>query len=156
MWSKIKSRIRAGKHDVLVGESPIVSEAKINKAIDKIDATMDESEKQKLVFSRFVPKVSRVAAYVPFAHDLVAAYYCMLDQKTPLKVRSLILLPLVYFVVPIDAVPDFIPLLGLSDDAAVFTGALAMFASYLNEEHYAKASSIIVANQSEQSSIGNP
>ena len=73
MWSKIKSRIWASKHDVLVGESPIVSEAKINKAINKIDATMDESEKQKLVFSRFVPKVSRVASYIPFARDLVAA-----------------------------------------------------------------------------------
>ena len=48
MWSKIKSRIWTSKHDVLVGESPIVSEAKINKAINKIDATMDESEKQKL------------------------------------------------------------------------------------------------------------
>ncbi len=154
MWSKIKSRIWASKHDVLVGESPIVSEAKINKAINKIDATMDESEKQKLVFSRFVPKVSRVASYIPFARDLVAAYYCMLDQNTPLKIRSLILLPLVYFVVPTDAVPDFIPVLGLSDDGAVFTGALALFASYLNEEHYAKASSIIAANKSDESPHG--
>ena len=37
---------------------------------------------------RFWDKLKRVAGRIPFAEDLVAAYFCTLDPATPSRVRS--------------------------------------------------------------------
>ena len=52
-------------------------------------------------------------ARIPFAEDLVAAYYCALDRDTPGYVRAVLFGALAYFVLPIDVVPDFLAGLGL-------------------------------------------
>ena len=36
----------------------------------------------------FWRKAARVAARLPFAEDLLAAYYCAFDQATPFRVRA--------------------------------------------------------------------
>lgn len=40
------------------------------------------------------------------------------DPKAPLKPKLLIGAALLYFVIPTDLIPDFIPMLGLTDDLA--------------------------------------
>ena len=40
---------------------------------------------------------------------------------------------------PIDSVPDFIPVLGFSDDAAAVAVAIAVVSAYIDEEVNAKA-----------------
>jgi len=42
---------------------------------------------------------------------------------------------LAYFVLPFDAMPDLLPLLGYTDDAAVLLTALRMVAAHLRPEH---------------------
>ncbi len=42
---------------------------------------------------------------------------------------------LAYFVLPFDAVPDMLPLLGYSDDAAVLLTALRMVSGQIRPEH---------------------
>jgi uncharacterized membrane protein YkvA (DUF1232 family) len=77
----------------------------------------------------------RISARVPFAEDALAAYYCSLDRATPLRVRASIFGALVYFVTPADVLPDVLPALGFTDDAAVLAATLQLIAAYVLPEH---------------------
>ena len=84
---------------------------------------------------RFKAKFKRFAARLPFAEDLLAAYYCAFDRDTPRHVQLSLLAALAYFVLPFDFVPDFLPLLGFGDDAAVLVTALRMVATNIRPDH---------------------
>jgi uncharacterized membrane protein YkvA (DUF1232 family) len=96
------------------------------------------SNEQK-VRSGFWPKLARVFASIPFAEDAVAAYYCAFDRATPLKVKGILLGALAYFVLPVDAIPDFLLGVGFTDDMAVLVAAITMIRAHLKPEHYDKA-----------------
>ena len=83
----------------------------------------------------FWRKAARVAARLPFAEDLLAAYYCAFDRDTPFQVKAALLGALAYFVLPFDVIPDMMPLLGFADDAAVLATALRLVASHMKPEH---------------------
>lgn len=83
----------------------------------------------------FWRKAKRVAARLPFAQDLLAAYYCAFDRNTPLQVKAALLGALAYFVLPADAMPDILPLLGYTDDALVLATALRLVAGHIRDEH---------------------
>ncbi|MBC7767630.1 MAG: DUF1232 domain-containing protein [Phycisphaerales bacterium] len=53
------------------------------------------------------------------------------DPATPLWVKGVCVAVLGYLIFPTDAVADFIPLLGYSDDLAALTAAIAAVAAYL-------------------------
>lgn len=80
-------------------------------------------------------KIKRVATRLPFAEDLLAAYYCAFDRETPRHVQVALLGALAYFVLPFDFVPDMLPVLGFTDDAAVLATAIRMVASHITPEH---------------------
>lgn len=87
----------------------------------------------------FWGKLKRIGAslplLLPFAEDLLSAYYCAFDRKTPGHVKAALLAALAYFVLPTDAVPDFLPLIGFSDDAAVLAAAMKLVSGYVTPEH---------------------
>jgi len=83
----------------------------------------------------FWKKLKRVAAKLPFVEDLLAAYYCAFDRQTPRHVQAALLGALAYFILPFDFVPDLMPVLGFTDDAAVLATALRMVASNIKPEH---------------------
>ena len=87
----------------------------------------------------FWRKAKRVGARLPFAEDLLAAYYCAFDRDTPLQVKAALIGALAYFVLPFDAVPDMLPMLGFADDAAILATALRMVAGHMKPEHRAAA-----------------
>ncbi|OYX01403.1 MAG: hypothetical protein B7Z14_06310, partial [Bosea sp. 32-68-6] len=76
---------------------------------------------------------------IPFAEDLLAAWICARDPATPRRVRMTLLAALGYFVLPLDALPDIMPLLGFTDDAAVVAAALAAVASSITPGHRDRA-----------------
>lgn len=84
---------------------------------------------------RFWRKLRAVVARIPFAEDLLAAYYCAFDRDTPLPVRASLIGAVAYFVLPIDAIPDVLPVLGFTDDAAVLATAIKLVASHIRSEH---------------------
>lgn len=84
---------------------------------------------------RFWIKFKKVVASLPFAEDLLAAYYCAFDRQTPRHVQAALLGAIAYFVLPFDFVPDMLPILGFTDDAAVLATALRMVASHITPEH---------------------
>ena len=83
----------------------------------------------------FWRKLRRFAARVPFAEDLLAAWYCAFDRETPFQVKAALVGALAYFVLPFDAIPDMLPVLGFADDAAVLATALRLVASHMRPEH---------------------
>jgi uncharacterized membrane protein YkvA (DUF1232 family) len=83
----------------------------------------------------FWRKIRGVAAEIPFAEDAIAAYYCSLDRETPVRVRAALVGALAYFVLPTDLVPDFLPGLGYTDDAAVLAATLQLVAAHILPEH---------------------
>jgi uncharacterized membrane protein YkvA (DUF1232 family) len=87
------------------------------------------------VLREFWTKVKRVAARLPFAEDLLAAYYCAFDRATPLQVKAALMSALAYFVLPFDFIPDFLPLLGFTDDAAILLTAIRMVGAHMRPEH---------------------
>jgi uncharacterized membrane protein YkvA (DUF1232 family) len=91
----------------------------------------------------FWPKLKMLALRLPFLEDVLAAYYCAFDRNTPRHVQLTLFGALAYFVMPFDVMPDMLPLLGLTDDAAVIATALRMVSSHINAEHYATARAAI-------------
>ncbi len=84
---------------------------------------------------RFWSKLRRVLARIPFAEDLVAAYYCASDSETPAYVRAVLLGAVAYFILPVDMVPDFLAGLGFTDDASVLAAAIAAVGRHLQPKH---------------------
>ena len=99
-------------------------------------ATMEDEAR---VRRGFWPKLGRVFAQVPFAGQLAAAYFCAIDPATPVKAKGILLAALAYFVLPFDAVPDFILGLGFTDDMAVLFGTWRVISPHMKPEHFEKA-----------------
>jgi uncharacterized membrane protein YkvA (DUF1232 family) len=87
------------------------------------------------VKERFWPKLRRFASRLPFAEDAVAAYYCAFDASVPFQVRATLLGALAYFLLPVDAFPDLMPMLGFADDASVLAAAIAAVGAHIGERH---------------------
>lgn len=102
----------------------------------KRDMSLRREEK---VRTQFWDKFRRVAGKLPFADDLAAAYYCAFDSRTPIRVRGTLLGALAYFILPLDAIPDFLVGFGYTDDAAVLATAISLVAAHIKPRHRAAA-----------------
>jgi uncharacterized membrane protein YkvA (DUF1232 family) len=100
-------------------------------AASEAQATTDEAR----VRAGFWRKMKATAAHIPFAEDALAAYYCAFDRQTPLSVRIALWGALAYFIMPFDAIPDYLPVIGYTDDAAVLAAALRLVATHILPEH---------------------
>ena len=77
----------------------------------------------------------RAGRMVPFMDEVVAAYYCALDQKTPTRVRMTLMAALAYFVLPFGAIPDLLAGIGFTDDVAVLMAALTAVRTHITPAH---------------------
>lgn len=66
-------------------------------------------------------------------------YYAALDADTPAWAKATIFAALGYFISPVDAIPDIVPVVGYSDDLGVLAAALAATAVHIKDEHVRKA-----------------
>ena len=92
----------------------------------------------------FWPKMRKVAAHIPFASEALAVWYCARDDETPVAAKGLMFAALAYFVLPVDAIPDFIAGIGYTDDAAVFMAMLTLVGKHVKPRHRAAARAAIV------------
>jgi uncharacterized membrane protein YkvA (DUF1232 family) len=107
------------------------------------------AEDREGVRRRFWRKLKRVAAHLPFAEDLLAAYYCAFDRQTPRHVQAALLGAIAYFILPFDFVADVMPVLGFADDAAVLATAIRMVAGHITNEHREAARAVLKRGVSE-------
>jgi uncharacterized membrane protein YkvA (DUF1232 family) len=127
---------------------PVASAAAIRRAGFEGSAVMASSEHtvgfepadrlaqdRESVRRRFWIKLKRVVAKLPFAEGLLAAYYCAFDKQTPRHVQAALLGAIAYFILPFDFIPDMLPVLGFTDDAAILATAIRMVAGHITQEH---------------------
>ena len=105
----------------------------------EMDAMREATRDGEGLKRRFWDKLKRVAGRIPFAEDLVAAFYCATDSSTPSRVKLILMGAIAYFLLPTDAVADILPLLGFADDAAVLAAAITQVAGSITDAHRAKA-----------------
>jgi uncharacterized membrane protein YkvA (DUF1232 family) len=70
-------------------------------------------------------------------------YFCLIDPDTPGWAKTVILAALGYFIMPLDAIPDFTPVIGYADDLGLVAAALATVAVNIKPEHREKAIDIL-------------
>lgn len=63
------------------------------------------------------------------------------DQETPLRDKVLIVVGIVYIISPIDLIPDFLPVIGYTDDLGVLIGTVSLFRRTYNA--YVKRTRIV-------------
>lgn len=68
---------------------------------------------------------------VQFEGEVLALYRFMCDPAAPAAAKGVAVAALLYFVMPIDVVPDWIPMLGFTDDAAVIAAAVGFLGPIL-------------------------
>ena len=84
---------------------------------------------------RFWIKLKKVAGKLPFIEDLLAAYYCAFDKQTPRHVQVALLGATAYFILPFDFIPDMMPVLGFTDDAAILATVVRLMAGHITDDH---------------------
>jgi uncharacterized membrane protein YkvA (DUF1232 family) len=61
-------------------------------------------------------------------------YYTGVEGKLPVWAQGVAFAALVYFISPIDAIPDITPVIGYADDAGVLATAIASLRAYITAE----------------------
>ncbi|BCG57375.1 YkvA family protein [Paenibacillus sp. URB8-2] len=98
-----------------------------------------EAKQEEYVKQGFLQKIKKNAAKIPFAGEAVAMYYCAMDRQTPITAKLTAIGALAYIVLPVDIIPDFIAVLGFTDDAAAFWAAYKSISMHVKDEHREKA-----------------
>ena len=61
-------------------------------------------------------------------------YYAARAPQTPQWARNVIYGALAYFILPVDAIPDLLPVVGYADDLGALAAAVGMVALYVTDE----------------------
>lgn len=73
------------------------------------------------------------------ALEVMKAWHLAQDPSTTRQTKAILYGALAYFVLPIDAVPDILPIVGFTDDAAALTAALVATNAAMTDEVLARA-----------------
>jgi uncharacterized membrane protein YkvA (DUF1232 family) len=87
------------------------SEEKTREKIDYVEENLWE-------------KLERVGKKISFAKDILALVKYMRDPLVSWHRKAIVVAALIYFISPIDTIPDFAPLVGYLDDLGVITAVL--------------------------------
>ncbi len=78
---------------------------------------------EKDFWSRLKSRAKKLGK-VGLRHALIL-YYTLQEPNVPTWAKTVIIGALGYFIFPLDAIPDFIPVIGLTDDLTVLAAAIA-------------------------------
>lgn len=93
-------------------------EEKVQKKIDYVDENL-------------WGKLEHSGRRISFAKDILALYRYMKDPFVRWYRKAIVVAALIYFIVPIDTIPDITPLFGYLDDLGVITALLKYLGSEL-------------------------
>lgn len=99
----------------------------------------DYDRQVQYVQEGFWSKAKRYAAKVPFAKEVLSMYYCSIDPATPVKAKATAIAAIAYWILPIDLIPDFVPVAGFADDATAVFIAYKALSGQITDEHRDKA-----------------
>jgi len=100
----------------------------------RVEEKYDEAEVQKkmdYVDENLWSKLEHSGKRISFAKDILALYRYMKDPLVKWYRKAIVVAALVYFIVPVDTIPDLTPLFGYLDDLGVITALLKYLGSEL-------------------------
>lgn len=98
----------------------------------------DYKERAGFVEENLWNKVQRVGKKISFAKDIMALFSYMKDPFVSWHRKAIVVMGLVYFISPIDAIPDIAPFIGYLDDLGVITAVIKFLGSELIPYYDAK------------------
>ena len=91
----------------------------------------DYAEKEKYIEENLWCKLEKVGKKISFARDVMALYRYMKDSFVSWHRKAIVIAALIYFISPIDSIPDLTPFFGYLDDLGVITALLKFLGSEL-------------------------
>jgi len=91
---------------------------------EEINSKEKFDEATEIVEEQLWVKLEKVGKKISFAKDLVALYRYLVDGGVSWHRKAIVAAALIYFIVPIDAIPDLAPLFGYMDDLGVIMATL--------------------------------
>ena len=105
----------------------------MNYDINELDDQYNSEEKVErgsaYVQDNLWEKVEKAGSKIRFAKDVKALYLYMRDRHISWYRKSIVVGALIYFISPIDAIPDLAPLIGYLDDLGVVMAVLKFMGS---------------------------
>ena len=96
------------------------------------DQSREEYErKEEHVEENLWYKLEKVGKKISFAKDIMALFSYMQDSFVSWHRKAIVIAALIYFISPIDTIPDVAPLFGYLDDLGVITALLKFLGSEL-------------------------
>lgn len=109
-----------------------LSEEEVKDEFEKeYDTTVKVDLGKDYVEENLWTKVERIGRKISFARDIKALYNYMVDPTVAWYRKSIVVGALVYFITPLDTIPDIAPLFGYLDDLGVITAVLKYMGSEL-------------------------
>jgi uncharacterized membrane protein YkvA (DUF1232 family) len=99
----------------------------------KTDKEIEEDYRAKTSYveENLWTKVERIGKKISFAKDLMALYAYMKDSYVSWHRKAIVVMGLIYFISPIDAIPDIAPFIGYLDDLGVIAALVKFLGSEL-------------------------
>ena len=96
--------------------------------VTKVDLT-DDKYAREYDENKLWDKVKSVAkkAGIKVIYYVMVLFYALKSDNVSIGEKALIIAALGYFILPLDMIPDFIPIAGYGDDAAVLCGLIQKF-----------------------------
>jgi len=91
----------------------------------------DVEEDMEYVDENLWSKLEKGGKRISFARDIVALYNFMKDPIVRWHRKVIVIAALIYFIVPLDTIPDLTPFFGYLDDLGVITALLKYLGSEL-------------------------
>ena len=92
----------------------------------------DYRREAEFIADRFEAKMKRFNRGLRFTADLLALFRYMSDPEVHWAKKTVVLAALLYFIVPLDAIPDFAPVAGYLDDIGVIAAAVRFLGTQLS------------------------
>ena len=111
----------------------------LEKGYDKAEKVLNNDDKLEKVLKRtekkleLIPVAGTKLAMIPTFVSLIKSYKKKEYTDIPIGTIIAVVSALIYFVSPIDIIPDVVPFVGHIDDAAVIAACIALVASDLDD-----------------------
>ena len=122
------SAAQEAKAKEALAEGAAMTEAEVAEAAERVERD-------------FLGKLVRVLARLnrDVALRLLTGFFAMKDPAVPLAAKGGFAAILLYFINPLDLIPDLTPVVGYLDDAGVIAAAWMYLAGHVTEAHRARA-----------------